>query len=152
MHRAFGEAGNFRKRPQTSRYRLPLVAGGLAVKPQVDKVGGRLTIVTDDIAHENIEDIIVNRNDLLESRHVGGRTRFIPAFQQAEPGSGNDGARSSLTFHCNANRTSLFLIGRDYADNSELKSEPVMVNSSRVEPRWGGYPFFLVGFGLRVAT
>ena len=36
---------------------------------QVNKICGRLLIVTDEVAHQNVEDVIVDWNNFPESRH-----------------------------------------------------------------------------------
>jgi hypothetical protein len=37
---------------------------------EVDEIRSRLAIVTDDVAHEDIEDVIVDGDGLAEPRHI----------------------------------------------------------------------------------
>lgn len=67
---ALRDTGFVCQRAQTGSHRFPLCARSLAVKPQVNKIRGGLAIVTDDIAHENVEDVIVNRDGFAEARHA----------------------------------------------------------------------------------
>ena len=69
---AFGKAGRVGKRSQTRGDRFPFLPRGLAVKVQINQIGGRLLIVTDQIAHQDVENVIVDGNGLFEARH-GGR-------------------------------------------------------------------------------
>ena len=46
-----------------------MLAGGAAGKIKVNQEGGRLLIMPDDIAHEHIENVIVNRNGSVEARY-----------------------------------------------------------------------------------
>ena len=44
--------------------------GGAAGKIKVNEEGGRLLIMADDIAHEYVENVIIDRNGLVEARHA----------------------------------------------------------------------------------
>src|SRR2546423_9284867 len=66
---ALRKARGFGKRAQTGGDRLPFLARGQAEEIKVNKIGGRLTIVADDVAHQNVEDVIVDGNGLAEARH-----------------------------------------------------------------------------------
>ncbi len=44
-------------------------ARGLAVEIKINEIRGRLSIVPDDIAHQNVEHIVVDRNCFAETRH-----------------------------------------------------------------------------------
>jgi len=61
---------------QTRGDKLPFAARSPAVKIQINKISRRLPVVAANIAHENIEDIIVDRDGLFEAgiseRHVTG--------------------------------------------------------------------------------
>lgn len=69
LHSALGQAGFFGERAEAGRDRFPFRARRLAVEPEVNQVGSRLAIVADDIAHQNVEHVIVDRNGLAESGH-----------------------------------------------------------------------------------
>lgn len=70
LHRALGQSGFIGKHAQTCLDRLPALARGAAVKKQIDEKCSRLLIVADDVAHENIENVIINWNDLFRARHA----------------------------------------------------------------------------------
>jgi len=66
---AFGESGCVCDRAHTGADRAPFASRGLAIKVQINQVGSRLLIVADQIAHEDIEHVIVDRNGAFETRH-----------------------------------------------------------------------------------
>ena len=66
---AFREAGFLRDRSETGADWPPTLPLCGAVETEIDEEGGRLAIVPDQIAHENIEDIIIDRDSLVEARH-----------------------------------------------------------------------------------
>lgn len=65
---AFGKAGGIGDSAYTGANRAPFVSCNLAVKMQINQVGSQLLVVADQIAHEHVEDIIVDGNGLLEAR------------------------------------------------------------------------------------
>ena len=66
---ALGKAGRFRERAQTRGHRSPFGARGLAVEMQINKIRGRLSIVPDDTAHQDVYDVIVDWNGLAKTGH-----------------------------------------------------------------------------------
>lgn len=70
LHRALRKSSFIGEHAQTRFDRLPALARGAAVKKQIDEKRGRLLIVSNDIAHENIQDVIVDWHGLLKARHV----------------------------------------------------------------------------------
>lgn len=54
---------------ETCRDRIPSLADGLAVEIQINQICGRLLVVPDQIAHQHVEHVIVDRNGLFETRH-----------------------------------------------------------------------------------
>ena len=66
---AFGKSRCVGDRAHTGADVTPFVSCGLAVKVQENHKRGRLLIVPDQIAHEHIEHVIVDGNDLSEARH-----------------------------------------------------------------------------------
>jgi hypothetical protein len=42
---------------------------------QINQIRGRLLIVTDQIAHQNVENVVVDGNGLFEARHNGKRMK-----------------------------------------------------------------------------
>ena len=69
LHRTFGKSGGFGKSAQTRGDWFPFTARSLTVKMQKHKISGRLLIVSDKVAHQDIEHIVVDRNDRFEARH-----------------------------------------------------------------------------------
>jgi len=69
VHGAFGESGCVGNCAHTGADMAPFASSGLAIKVQINQVGGRLLIVADQIAHEHIEHVIVDRNGAFETRH-----------------------------------------------------------------------------------
>ena len=66
---ALREPGFFRERAQTRRNWFPFRARGAAVEVKINKIRGWLAIMADDVAHENIHDVIVNWNGFAKARH-----------------------------------------------------------------------------------
>jgi len=66
---ALGKAGRFRERAQTRGHRFPFAAGRLTVEMQVNKIRGRLSIVPDDVTHQDINDVVVDRNGCAKAGH-----------------------------------------------------------------------------------
>ena len=71
MHGAFGKSGCVGNCTHTGADVAPLVSRGLTVKVQVNHKRGRLLIVSDQIAHEHIDHVIVDGNGAFETRHHG---------------------------------------------------------------------------------
>ena len=69
LHRAFGQAGFIGQHAQAGIDRLPALASGAPGKIKIDEECRRLLIVSDDIAHQHIEDVIIDRHGLMEARH-----------------------------------------------------------------------------------
>jgi hypothetical protein len=70
LHCAFGKARFVGQHAQTGFDRLPVLAGSAAGKIKVNEEGRRLLIMPDDIAHEHVEDVIIDRNGSVEARHA----------------------------------------------------------------------------------
>ena len=66
---AFGQAGFLGQHAQAGIDRSPALASGAAGKIKIDEECRRLLIVSDDIAHQDIEDVIIDRHGLMEARH-----------------------------------------------------------------------------------
>jgi hypothetical protein len=69
LHRALRKAGFIGQHAQARCDRLPVLAGGAAGKIEVNQEGSRLLVMSDDIAHEHVENIIIDRNGSVEARH-----------------------------------------------------------------------------------
>ena len=67
LNRALGQAGRVREGAKTHSERFPFIAHSLTVEMEKNQIRGRFLIVADQIAHEHVEDIIVDRNDLLKA-------------------------------------------------------------------------------------
>ena len=70
LDRAFRQTGCFRKHAQACRHRFPFLARGLSVEIKINEVSGWLPIVADDVAHQNVEDVIIDGNGFAKTRHV----------------------------------------------------------------------------------
>ena len=66
---AFGESCCVGDCAHTGANAAPFVSCGLAVKMQVNDKRGGLLIVPDQITHEHIQHVIVDRNGAFETRH-----------------------------------------------------------------------------------
>lgn len=66
---AFGKAGRFRQHAQAGRNRFPFSPRGLSQQIKVNKIRGRLTIVANQIPHQDIKHIIVNRDRFVKPSH-----------------------------------------------------------------------------------
>ena len=69
LHRTFGQAGFIRQYAEARFDRSPMLAGGASQKIKINEEGGRLLIVPDDIAHEHVENVIIDRNGSVKARH-----------------------------------------------------------------------------------
>jgi len=69
LDRALGKACRVGKRSQTRDDRFPLLPHGLSVKIEINQIGGWLLIVPDQIAHQDVENVIIDGNCLFEARH-----------------------------------------------------------------------------------
>lgn len=69
LDRAFRKAGFFRERTQTGRDWLPSGARSLTIEMEINEIGSRLAIVTDNVAHQNVQDVVVDRDRFAETRH-----------------------------------------------------------------------------------
>src|SRR4051794_19876322 len=70
LHRAFRETSRFGDDAQTRCDGLPFRASCLAVEPDVNQIGRGLAVMADDVAHQDIEDIVVDWNCFTKSRHA----------------------------------------------------------------------------------
>ena len=48
---------------------MPVLAGGAAGKIEVNEEGRRLLVMPDDVAHEHVENVIINRNGSVKARN-----------------------------------------------------------------------------------
>lgn len=69
LDRAFGKAGRFRQHAQAGRNRFPFSACGLSQQIKVNKIRGRLMIVANQIPHQDIKHVFVNRNRFVKPSH-----------------------------------------------------------------------------------
>jgi len=65
---AFGESCCVGNCAHTGANVTPFISCGLAVKMQVNHKRGRLLIVPDQITHQHIQHVIVNRNGAFETK------------------------------------------------------------------------------------
>ena len=69
VHGAFRKSGCVRDRADTSADVAPFVSCRLAVEIQINLISRRFLVVSDEIAHQHIEHVIVDGNGLFETRH-----------------------------------------------------------------------------------
>ena len=69
LHGTFGKAGRVSESAQTGGDGFPFVARGLAVEIQINEIRGWLAIVPDQIAHQDVEHVVVDWNGLFKTRH-----------------------------------------------------------------------------------
>jgi hypothetical protein len=67
---AFGKAGRVGKRSYARGDRFPFFPHGLAIKTQINQISSWLLIVPDEIAHQDVEDVVVDGNAFAKSRHT----------------------------------------------------------------------------------
>ena len=68
MDGAFGESGGVGDRAYAGANVAPLISCGLTVKVEVNHKRGWLLIVPDQITHEHVQQIIVDRNGAFQAR------------------------------------------------------------------------------------
>lgn len=68
MNGAFRKPGDVRDRAHTGTDGAPLGSCGLAVKVEINEIRRRFLIVANQIAHQHIEDVIINGNSLFKAR------------------------------------------------------------------------------------
>ena len=66
---ALGKAGRVGKRTQTRSDGFPFVPSSLPVKIEIDEISRRSLVVPNEIAHQDVENVIVESNGLFEARH-----------------------------------------------------------------------------------
>ena len=59
--------GRVREGAKTHSERFPFIAYSLSVEMEKNQIRGRFLIVADQIAHQDIKDVVVDRNDLLKA-------------------------------------------------------------------------------------
>ena len=69
LNGAFGETGSVGDSPQTHRERFPFLPHRLAIKININQIGGWMLIVSDQIAHQHIDHVIVDGNGSFETGH-----------------------------------------------------------------------------------
>lgn len=68
MDGAFGESGRVGNRAHAGANVAPFISYGLAINMQVNDKSGGLLIVSDQITHQHIEHVIVDRDGTFETR------------------------------------------------------------------------------------
>ena len=68
VHSGFRKAGGIGNRAHTSPDAAPFIARSLTEQVQVNDERGRLLIVSDQIAHQHVEYVIVDGNGAFETR------------------------------------------------------------------------------------
>lgn len=76
LHRAFRQARSFRDRAQTLRDRSPVRSLACPIKMKVDEKSARLLIVPDQITHQDVQDIVIDRDSPAETWHLSDLSRY----------------------------------------------------------------------------
>jgi hypothetical protein len=66
-----GQSSRIRQRSKTQCERFPPVPRSPTIKIEINEIRGRLLVVPKQIAHQNIEDVIIDWDGLFETRHMG---------------------------------------------------------------------------------
>jgi hypothetical protein len=66
---ALGKSRCLGEHPQTCPDRFPLIPRGLAIQMQINKIRCGLVIVSDKIAHQDVDDVVINWNASFKTRH-----------------------------------------------------------------------------------
>ena len=69
MHRAFGKSRRFREQAQTRRHRRPIASCCSAIHVQINQVRRWLAVMADEIAHQDIEHVVIYGDRLTEAWH-----------------------------------------------------------------------------------
>jgi hypothetical protein len=70
LHRAFGKSGFIGQQAQAAIDRSPALASGTPEKIKIDKECRRFLIVSDNIAHEHIQNVIIDWHSLMKAWHA----------------------------------------------------------------------------------
>ena len=70
LHCTLGKPGFVGQNAQAGIDRSPALASSAAGKIEIDEECRRLLIVSDNIAHEHIQNVIIDRHGLMEARHT----------------------------------------------------------------------------------
>ena len=95
LDRAFRETGFLRDRAQARANGTPSSALRGVVKPQINEKCGRLAIVADQVAHQDVKNVIVDRNGMAKARHGVNYsyTDYWTAISAIQVGSALDAVR-----------------------------------------------------------
>ena len=66
---ALRKARRFREHAQARRDGFPSLPRGQAEEVEINEIRRRFLIVPDDVAHQDIDDVIIDRDRLAKSRH-----------------------------------------------------------------------------------
>ncbi len=80
LHRAFGQTGFIGQHAQTGFDRSPVLAGGAPGKIKINEKGSRLLIMPHDIAHEDVEHVVIDWHRSVETRH-GERLKGLHCYK-----------------------------------------------------------------------
>jgi len=108
---ALRQTGFFRERTQTGRDRLPFGTRGLSVEIDIDQIRGRLAIVADDVAHQNVHDVIVNRDGFAKARHGKSDSGYLFGSPHILPREGRDATIRPGRSEALGGATLLFIVG-----------------------------------------
>jgi hypothetical protein len=67
---ALRETSHFGEGAQTRRNRFPFVSCSLTVETKINQISGGLAIVANEVAHENVDDVVDDGDFFPKGRHV----------------------------------------------------------------------------------
>lgn len=69
LHCALGKACFVRNHAQTHGHGPPALARGATEEEEVNQIGGRLLIVRDKVAHQDVEHVVIDGDSPPKTRH-----------------------------------------------------------------------------------
>ena len=70
LNRALGKPGTLSHITKAGWNFSPAALLSLAVKIKINKERGRVPIMTDQVAKQHVDDVIINRNGAMKARHI----------------------------------------------------------------------------------
>ena len=66
---AFRQSSSISDRSNARWNTFPAAPNSLAVEMQINQIGGGLLIVSDQVAHQHVKNVVVNGNGFFKARH-----------------------------------------------------------------------------------
>jgi hypothetical protein len=127
---AFGKASRVGKCSYARDDRFPFLPSGLAVEIQINQIRSWLLIVPDEIAHQDVENIVVDGNGFAKSGHntsIQRGRRYTDNKQAFLTGSTNRQWTGTWRQYSSALRPSAFLLQMSTMHGGSLQPEDFRV-------------------------